>query len=103
MLFNSLAFLIFAPVFFALYFSLRGRARLGWCVLASYFFYAWWDWRFIGLIAGSTLVAFYSGRMIERSELPSTRKFWVWFCAGIHLIALGLFKYLGFCAGSLAT
>ena len=103
MLFNSIAFLVFAPVFFALYFSLRGRARLAWCVLASYFFYAWWDWRFVGLIAGSTLVAFYSGRMIDRSTSPGERKFWVWFCAGTHLLALAFFKYLGFCAGSLAT
>jgi len=103
MLFNSIAFLVFAPIFFALYFTLRGRARLAWCVLASYFFYAWWDWRFLGLIAGSTLVAFYSGRMIAHSTSPTARKSWVWVCAGLHLTALGLFKYLNFCTGSLAT
>ena len=103
MLFNSIAFLVFAPVFFALFFSLRDRAQLAWCVLASYFFYAWWDWRFIGLIGGSTLIAFYSGRMIDRSASLGARRFWIWFCAGIHLTALGLFKYLNFCVGSLAT
>jgi alginate O-acetyltransferase complex protein AlgI len=103
MLFNSIVFLVFAPVFFALYFSLRGRARLGWCVVASYFFYAWWDWRFIALLGGSTLVAFYSGRMIDRSDSAGTRKFWIWFCAGLHLAALVFYKYLGFLAGSLSS
>ena len=78
MLFNSIAFLIFAPLFFVLYFNLRGNTRLGWCVMASYFFYAWWDWRFVGLLAGSTLVAFYSARMIVRSRSTGSRKFWLW-------------------------
>ena len=101
MLFNSLAFLVFAPVFFILYFSLHGRARLVWCVLASYFFYAWWDWRFVGLIAGSTLVAFYCGRMIGASRSTRSKKFWLWSCVICHLAALGFFKYFNFAAGSL--
>jgi alginate O-acetyltransferase complex protein AlgI len=103
MLFNSLAFLVFAPVFYILYFSLRGRARLVWCIGASYFFYAWWDWRFVGLIFGSTLVAFYSGRMIGASSSEGGRKFWLWFCVVTHLGALFFFKYFNFLAGSLKS
>ena len=64
MLFNSIPFLIFAPIFFLLYFNLRGRARLMWSTVASYFFYAWWDWRFVGLLFGSSAVAFYTGKRI---------------------------------------
>lgn len=103
MLFNSIPFFIFAPIFFAVYFALRGRARLGWCVIASYFFYAWWDWRFVGLLFGSTLVAFYSGTMIGRSDSIFQRRFWLWFCIGSHLMALGFFKYFNFGADSLKT
>jgi hypothetical protein len=54
MIFNSLVFLVFATVFFSVYFLLRGRVRLAWILLASYVFYGWWDWRFLGLIMFST-------------------------------------------------
>ena len=103
MLFNSLSFLVFAPIFYLLYFTLEGRKRLLWCSLASYFFYAWWDWRFVGLLFGSSLVAFYSGKMIGQSRTVKTKKAWLWFCILSHLGALGFFKYLGFCADSLKT
>ena len=102
MLFNSIVFLVFAPIFYVVYFALRDRARLGWCILASYFFYAWWDWRFVGLLAGSTAVAFYSGQMIGRSPTLRSKTFWLWFCAVLHFGALCFYKYLNFCAGSLA-
>ncbi len=103
MLFNSLAFLIFAPIFYLVYFATKGRARLLWCTLASYFFYAWWDYRFVLLIAGSTLVAFYSGKGIAAATSPRTKLAWLWACVGSHLAALGFFKYFGFCADSLKT
>ncbi len=103
MLFNSIAFLIFAPIFYLLYFGLRGRARLLWCSAASYFFYAWWDWRFVGLLFGSSLVAFYSGKMIGQSTTVGRKKLWLWFCIGSHLTALGFFKYFNFAADSLKT
>ncbi len=103
MLFNSLSFLVFAPIFYLLYFTLEGRKRLLWCSLASYFFYAWWDWRFVGLLFGSSLVAFCSGKMIGQSRTVKTKKAWLWFCILSHLGALGFFKYFGFCADSLKT
>lgn len=103
MLFNSLSFLVFAPIFYILYFNLHGRTRLLWCILASYFFYAWWDWRFVGLLLGSTIVAFLCGRMIGRSTTATQKKTWLWLCILIHLTTLGFFKYLNFAADSLKT
>ena len=103
MLFNSLSFLIFAPVFYLLYFNLHGRNRLLWCIVASYFFYAWWDWRFVGLLFGSTLVAFLCGKMIGRCTDLKGKKTWLWLCIVIHLTTLGVFKYLNFAADSLKT
>ena len=103
MLFNSLTFLVFVPTFFVIYFILKKRARLVWCTLASYLFYAWWDWRFIGLLIGSTLVAFYSGKMIGRSVSRPAKRRWLGFCIIAHLGALGLFKYLDFGLAILKT
>lgn len=103
MLFNSISFLIFAPIFFVLYFNLYGRKRLLWCIITSYFFYACWDWRFLGLIIGSTLVAFYSGRMIGKSHSLGIRKFWIYFCIITHLGALCFFKYFIFCSNTIKS
>lgn len=41
MLFNSLAFLLFFPLYAAAYFATRGRARLWVSLVASYVFYCW--------------------------------------------------------------
>ena len=67
MLFNSLEFLVFAPIFFALAFPLRGQARLVLIALASYFFYAWWDWRFTPLLLFATLVNYWAGIRMEEA------------------------------------
>ncbi len=101
MLFNSFPFLVFALVFLVVYFNIRGRARLVWCVAASIFFYGWWNWRFTGLLLGSILVSFYSGLMIGKSRSALSRKRWLWFGILSHLAALGFFKYLGFGLDSL--
>ena len=61
MIFNSLAFLVFIGVFLPLYFNLKGRARLFLCLFGSYFFYGWWDWRFLSLIAFSTIIDYSVG------------------------------------------
>ena len=59
MLFNSLDFAIFLPIVFLLYwFAVQRNLKLhnALIVIASYFFYSWWDWRFLSLIIFSTVV-----------------------------------------------
>ena len=57
MLFNSLAFLLFLPIVFTLYWSLRSlRWQNRTIIAASFFFYGWWDWRFL-LLMIATCVA----------------------------------------------
>jgi D-alanyl-lipoteichoic acid acyltransferase DltB (MBOAT superfamily) len=59
MLFNSLEFAIFLPVVFLLYwfvFKRNLKVQNTFLVAASYFFYGWWDWRFLSLIFFSSLV-----------------------------------------------
>ena len=68
MLFNSPEFLLFLPIVFGLYWfvvqrNLRAQNVL--LVIASYVFYGWWDWRFLGLIAFSTLVDYLVGLQIK--------------------------------------
>ena len=57
MLFNSPEFLVFLPIVFGLYWFVTHRhlrAQNLLLLVASYIFYGWWDWRFLGLIALST-------------------------------------------------
>ena len=70
MLFNSFEFLIFLPVTFLLYwFVFKSRhTQNTFIVVASYTFYGWWDWRFLLLIATTTLCSYFSGILLERQK-----------------------------------
>jgi alginate O-acetyltransferase complex protein AlgI len=73
MLFNSLAFAVFLPVIFALYWSLdRAPLKLQnlFVIAASYVFYGWWDWRFLALIFTSSLTDYLVGRGLARTRDP---------------------------------
>jgi D-alanyl-lipoteichoic acid acyltransferase DltB (MBOAT superfamily) len=103
--FNSLEFLVFLPIVFVLYwfvFQKREWQNLL-IVTASYVFYGWWDWRFLFLIAFTSICSFYSGVLIERFEGSKRRQRMV--CAGnliLNFLILGVFKYYNFFADSLA-
>ena len=74
MAFNSLEFVVFLPIVFAVYWLLPAHSRRwrnGWLLLASYFFYGWWDWRFLGLIVASTLVDYVAALAIAASSTRS--------------------------------
>ena len=69
MLFNSFEFALFLPLVFLLYwfvFNRSVRLRNIFIVLVSYLFYGWWDWRFLFLIAFTSLCSFLSGLLIGR-------------------------------------
>ena len=62
-------------------------------VVVSYIFYGFWDWRFLFLIALTTLLSYLSGLFIPKSSHAK------WICAGnilVNLFILGLFKYFNF-------
>jgi D-alanyl-lipoteichoic acid acyltransferase DltB (MBOAT superfamily) len=71
MVFNSLVFLIFIALFFPLYFATKGRLRTWVCLLASYIFYGWWDWRFLSLILFSTLMDWWFGLWLGFRDAPA--------------------------------
>ena len=105
MLFTSIEFLVFLPVVFSLYWLLR--KRLQWqnllVVAASYLFYGWWDWRFLLLIAFTTLCSFTSGLLIKPERSRRHNMTIMWLNIGINLGILGLFKYYDFFASELAS
>ena len=103
MIFNSLTFLVFIAIFIPVYFSLKGRVRLLWALAGSYLFYGWWDWRFLSLIAISTMVDFYLGAAMQQQEEEGKRKRLLVVSMVLNLGFLGFFKYFGFFTESFVT
>ena len=73
MVFTSLHFAAFFVVVYALYRVLPHRAQNVMLLAASYYFYAAWDWRFLSLLIGSTVVDFFVGRYLG-AERPAARR-----------------------------
>lgn len=102
MVFNSVQFLFFLPIVFLLYWLVFKPVK--WqnvlIVVASYVFYGWWDWRFLGLIAFTSLCSYASGVMIEKHR----EKGKIFSAANIvlNLLILGFFKYFNFFTDSFA-
>ena len=101
MLFNSTEFLIFLPIVFILYWivfrkSLAAQNVL--ILLASYLFYAWWDWRFLFLLLLSTFIDYGFGLLIYKSE--KKKKLFLWLSIINNLGILAFFKYYNFFAQS---
>ncbi|MDO9377036.1 MAG: MBOAT family protein [Ferruginibacter sp.] len=105
MLFNSLQFAFFLPVIFLLYwYATRQSVRLqNYLMLAaSYFFYACWDYRFLGLLIFSTLLDYFTAIQMANSTRQNQKRFWFWLSIAINLGFLGVFKYYNFFAASFA-
>ena len=103
MLFNSSDFLKFLLAFCLAYYLVRNRLRLRnlLVVFASYVFYGWWDWRFLGLIIISTLLDYLVGRGLGRTAQPGARRLLLAASVTGNLLILGFFKYYDFFAASL--
>src|SRR5262245_31843707 len=103
MVFNSLQFVEFFLVVYAIYRLLPHRAQNWMLVAASYFFYAAWDWRFLGLLIGSTIVDFFVGRYLGRTDALRPRRLALIASLVFNLGMLGFFKYFNFFADSLRS
>ncbi|WPO79487.1 MBOAT family O-acyltransferase [Flavobacterium sp. KACC 22761] len=103
MFFNSLAFAIFLPIVFFLYwfvFNKNKSTQNALLIVASYYFYSCWDWRFLFLLVFSTFLDYYTGIQIEKGKSENSRKFWFWLSIIVNLGFLGIFKYYNFFATS---
>ncbi|MCY1481440.1 Peptidoglycan O-acetyltransferase [compost metagenome] len=103
MFFNSLSFAIFLPIVFFLYwfvFNSSKKAQNTLLIIASYYFYSCWDWRFLFLLVFSTGLDYFTALKIENSRSKTERKTWFWISVGVNLGFLGVFKYYDFFAVS---
>jgi len=101
MMFNSLSFLLFFAVVYSLYLMVNHKWQNRVLLVASYFFYGCWNWRFLSLIALSTVIDFTVGRKIQSSDNISERKRWLFLSILANLGILGFFKYFNFFSLSL--
>jgi len=100
MVFNSLQFAWFFILVYALYRVLPHRAQNWLLLVASYYFYAAWDYRFVTLLAASTLVDYTCGRVLGAMQDERRRRLVMWLSIGFNLALLGFFKYFNFFADS---
>lgn len=100
MSFASLTFAIFMAIVYPLYLVLPHRWQNALLLVASYVFYGWWDWRFLGLLIFTTLWDYGVGQMLGRLEDPGKRKLVLTSSILVNLGVLGFFKYFNFFAHS---
>lgn len=99
MLFNSIEFLLFLPIVFFLYWKVfcnTVQMQNLLLIIASYVFYAWWDWRLLFLLIFSTVFVFYVGLQMSKSKNGDKRKWWLRFGVVVSIGLLCFFKYYNF-------
>ncbi len=101
MVFNSLHFVWFFVAVYALYRVLPHRAQNWLLLVSSYYFYAAWDWRFLVLLIGSTVVDYSCGLALGTVEAPRRRRLILVASITFNLTLLGFFKYFNFFADNL--
>lgn len=105
MIFNSIEFVLFLPlVFVAYWFALPGQRNNQniLILVASYVFYGWWDYRFLFLIAFSTILDYSVGLAIDKAKTKQSKKAFLYSSVFLNLGVLGFFKYFNFFAENFA-
>ncbi len=96
MLFDSPAYLAFLTLVVIVYWKLPRKQQNLFLLAASYFFYGWWDWRFLLLMIASTGMDFMIGGWIGNSDDPRRRRLLLLLSLVINFSILGFFKYFNF-------
>ena len=94
MIFTDFAFLIFFAILFPIHWFSRVHQRKYVLLIFSYLFYAWWDWRFIGLLAGVTAVTWLATNLYRKHRIRG--QIVIGLGLIILLLQLSIFKYSGF-------
>jgi len=96
MWFNSFGFWLYFAVVALVYALLTWKWQNRWLLLASYFFYGCFDWRFLALIFFCTALNYHAALRIAAASDEARRKFWIGWSLVASLLVLCVFKYLGF-------
>jgi D-alanyl-lipoteichoic acid acyltransferase DltB (MBOAT superfamily) len=102
MLLDSAIYMVFLALVVASYWRLGRRGQNVLLLAASYFFYAWWDWRFLLLMAASTSADYWIARLLHRCERTTTRRNLLIASLALNFGFLGYFKYFNFFVDSFA-
>jgi len=106
MIFNSFAFVVFLPIVFALYWWVGRRSVLAQnlvTIVASFVFYAWWDWRFFGLILFCCVFNYSVALVLSALNAAYARRVALVGAIVVNFGLLGFFKYFNFFADSFAN
>ena len=103
MSFNSLVFLIYLPIVLLLYYGLPHKFRWIMLLVASYFFYAYFDFKLVFLILLTTGVSYLGGLLIERTNNQLHKKLYCIVAVGVSLAVLAIFKYFNFALDSIVS
>jgi len=96
MVFHSSEFLIFLLTIFLCYWGLgkNFKTQNKLLLAASYFFYGWWDWRFLFLLLFSSLLDYVVGLNINKSN--DNKRNWLMLSIICNIAVLSFFKYFNF-------
>lgn len=105
MLFNTYIFFIFLGLVLSIFLLLKNQPKLRmiWVLMASYFFYGYWEWKFLGLILLSTGIDYYSAKSIHQTSNKPTKRIWLLLSLFTNLGILIYFKYANFFLDSFTT
>lgn len=99
MVFSSPIFAVFLVIVFAIYWGINNvnlRLQNLLILVSSYLFYGWWDWRFLSLIAISSVVDFVAAKRIFQTDDRRRKRIWLGVSLVLNLGMLGVFKYYNF-------
>ena len=96
MLFNSLAFAVFLPIVFLLYWAIPQKYRYIVLLIASYYFYMSWNVKYVVLILFTTAVSYAAALGMEKLHKKSMKRLLVIGAVSASLLVLFFFKYFDF-------
>lgn len=103
MVFNSVAFAIFLPIVFIIYWVLPHKIRWVLLLVASYYFYMSWNVKYVFLILFTTIISYVAAIFLEKTENLKSKK---WILIGTAIVCLGVlffFKYFNFVSESVSA
>ena len=103
MLFDSPVYFLFLVAVVLAYWRLRWKNQNLMLLAASYFFYGWWDWRFLALMLLSTTLDYFIAFRIADSRNPQRRKAFLVLSLVLNFTFLGFFKYFNFFVDSMLS
>ncbi len=96
MVFSTYIFLfVYLPITLGVYYLIPFRFRAFWLALTSYVFYGWLKPEYCSLLAAATILNFYCGKLMMRTDSEPMRKFWLFLAVAGSLGLLGFYKYAG--------